>query len=265
MRDAGGVLGRDGGMVPARCRRLGTWRETRRTGTARARAAEAPGTQSCRDRQGGSVAESDRPGMRTGRHAIHDDEPSTSRWRSTMTNLVLYELGWFGCVLAAAEGRPLLALAAVIVPAAVHTALVVDRAREVALIVAAALLGAAVDTATVRLGVLSFAAPLGPDGIAPLWVVGMWAQFAIVFHFCLSWLSGRYWASAVLGAVGGPLSFMAGAQLGAVEILPPVARSAAVLAVFWSVALPALVACADWLEPHGGQPGGYRFDRGTAG
>jgi hypothetical protein len=182
-------------------------------------------------------------------------------WARTLVNLVLYEAGWFGCVLAAADGRPVLALAAVLLSAAVHVALAADRSRELALMMAAAVLGGIVDSVTVRLGVLRFAAPLGPEGMAPVWVVGMWAQFAIVFRFCLAWMSGRYWSGALLGAVGGPLSFVAGARLGAVELLPPLGRSVTLLAVLWALALPTLLLCADRLGPRGSRAGSYRFER----
>jgi hypothetical protein len=176
----------------------------------------------------------------------------------------LYEAGWFACVLAAASGRPALALAAVLLSAAAHLLLVVDRPRELALMMIAAVVGVIVDSATVRLGVLRFASPHGPEGFAPVWVVGMWAQFAILFHFCLDWLSGRYWLSVLLGAVGGPLSFVAGARIGAVDVLPPVGRSLAILAVFWALALPTLLVCADRLRPRVGRVGRYRFERGAS-
>ncbi|WP_415767808.1 DUF2878 family protein [Paraburkholderia sp. J69-1] len=51
-------------------------------------------------------------------------------------------------------------------------------------------------------------------------------------------LARRRWLAALLGAAGGPLSFRAGAALGAVHFAQPMAAFCA-LALGWSVILPA--------------------------
>jgi hypothetical protein len=195
--------------------------------------------------------------------------PSTGRWSrsgflSSLTNIVLYQVGWFGCVLAAAAGMPVLAVLSALAAAALHVALAPDRRRELEIILLAGLLGLMVDTVTVQAGIFHFPSQLGPSSLAPMWIVALWMQFGMTLHYCFSWLSGRYWLSSAMGAVGGPLSFLAGARLGAVEILSPVGINLVLLGLLWGVALPVLVAFADKRRPRFGEPGLYRLESSSA-
>lgn len=183
---------------------------------------------------------------------------------STIANVVLYQVGWFGCVLAAAAGWPMFAMLSALASAAVHLALAKNRRLEASLLLVSGLTGLVVDTVTVQMGILSFPAPLGLVGMAPLWVVALWMQFGMTLRFCFSWLSGRYLLAAVLGFFGGPLSFLAGARLGAVEVGEPFAVNLLLLGALWSAALPLLVAAADFAGQRGADgtasKGHYRFD-----
>ena len=195
--------------------------------------------------------------------------PSTRRrarpgLSSTIANVVLYQIGWFGCVLAAASGRPILAMLVALASAAFHLALANNRRLEASVLLVSGLTGLVVDTATVQLGILSFPAQLGPAGMAPLWIVALWMQFGMTLRFCFSWLSGRYLLASVLGFFGGPLSFLAGARLGAVEVGEPFVVSLLLLGALWSAALPLLVATADFAGQRGSgvavSKGHYIFD-----
>jgi hypothetical protein len=55
----------------------------------------------------------------------------------------------------------------------------------------------------------------------------------------LHWLVGRPLAAALLGAVGGPLAFLAGRRLGVVTLHPALWPSLVSLAVGWGLAMPA--------------------------
>jgi hypothetical protein len=153
---------------------------------------------------------------------------------------------------------------AALASAAFHLALADNRRLDLLLLLVAGLTGLVVDTATVQLGILSFPAQLGPAAIAPLWIVALWMQFGMTLRFCFSWLSGRYLLAAVLGFFGGPLSFLAGARLGAVEVGEPFVVSLLLLGAIWAAALPLLVAAADFAghRRSGGavSKGHYRFD-----
>lgn len=175
---------------------------------------------------------------------------------SNLTNYVVYQLGWTGCVLSAAAGRPGLAAAAALAATGVHLALAVDRRREALLALVAGALGLAVDSVQLALGIFTFPSGALFGIFAPLWIVGMWMQFATTFHHCMGWLRGRILVSAAAGLLGGPLAFLAGERLGAIRFSEPRLLSFLLLGLFWAAALPALSAAADRLRPRGGR--GYR-------
>jgi hypothetical protein len=52
-------------------------------------------------------------------------------------------------------------------------------------------------------GLLDFAAPLPFEGLAPYWIVVMWANFGLTLDSCLRWLQRQLLFGAACGAVGG--------------------------------------------------------------
>jgi hypothetical protein len=106
-------------------------------------------------------------------------------------------------------------------------------------------------------GVFVFLSGYYTQWVVPFWITVMWLQFATLLHFALSWLSGRYLLSAVLGAVGGPMAYLAGEGVGA-AIFPQGRRySLTVLAFVWFFLLPCCVHVADRFKPARKR---YRFD-----
>ncbi|MGE0443252.1 MAG: DUF2878 domain-containing protein [Gemmatimonadales bacterium] len=76
--------------------------------------------------------------------------------------------------------------------------------------------------------------------MAPPWILVLWLQFGTVLRHALRWLRSRPLA-ALLGAVGGPLSFRAGEALGAVDFGDHRLRSLAALAAVWAFAMPLMI------------------------
>ena len=170
-----------------------------------------------------------------------------------LLNLALSQIGWLACVLGAARGHVWAGAGLALALTAVHLFLVRDRTREAMLLLAAAGLGLALDSLQLNLGVFRYPSGTPLAGLAPPWIVVLWLQFATLLHFGLRWLSRRYLLAAVLGFVGGPLSFWGGARLGAIEFATPLAYL--VLACVWALAMPALVWLGDRFAP---RPEGYR-------
>ncbi len=59
-------------------------------------------------------------------------------------------------------------------------------------------------------------------------------------------MNGRPVLAAIFGAIGGPLSYMAGERLGAIALGDPRWRSLLVLSISWAVAMPLLMALSQW-------------------
>ncbi|MEJ2524412.1 MAG: DUF2878 domain-containing protein [Desulfuromonadales bacterium] len=164
-----------------------------------------------------------------------------NRLVSNSINLLLYQGGWFACVLGGAWGYPVIGalLAAALV--GVHLLLVPDARREGPLLAVACLIGVVVDSLQQALGLFTFQADPGWPFWLPLWVFVIWAQFATLFHYALRWLRGRYWLAALFGLLGGPLAYWAGVRLGAASFGSHLLLSLLVLAVVWAVVTPLLV------------------------
>jgi cell division protein FtsW (lipid II flippase) len=85
------------------------------------------------------------------------------------------------------------------------------------------------------------------DGIAPYWMVAMWALFATTLNVSLRWLRPHVGLAALIGAVGGPAAYYAGARLGAIEFTVAGAAMAAI-ALGWAVLTPLLLRVAARLD-----------------
>lgn len=153
---------------------------------------------------------------------------------------VALQAGWFACVMGAASGRPLLGPLVVALVAAMRVALTRERDRLLGTLAGAALLGIVLDGALTAAGVLHFP----PQAIAgwpvPIWMVALWVNFGLAVDG-LAWFGRRPLAAALAGAAGGPLSYLAGARLGAVTLAPAEPVALAIIAMEWGLALPLLL------------------------
>jgi hypothetical protein len=150
-------------------------------------------------------------------------------------NFIGYQVAWFACVLGAAWDFAWAGAAFALAVTAVHLLLFRD-ARELRLVLFAAAIGFIVDTSLVFAQCVEFQSTTS-SGIAPLWMVSLWMVFATTLNHSLRWLAGRPWAAALLGAVGGPLAYLAGAKLGALSIESPLPAAFTFIATLWAIAL----------------------------
>ena len=179
-----------------------------------------------------------------------------------LLNLSLYQTGWFACVLGGAHGWPWLGATAGLSLVLVHLALVERRAEEAKFVALAALAGTAIDSAQQAAGTAAFPSGHYAAWLCPGWLTVLWAQFATLPCHSLAWLAGRPIVSALLGAAGGPLAFLAGERLGGVMFPQGRTVGCAVLAVVWGVAFPSLMRLS---ERSGAFPGRYRWQRTARG
>lgn len=107
------------------------------------------------------------------------------------------------------------------------------------------MLGTTIDTIKKDSGLLQYA-PGTPDvaALAPTWIIALWLLLACTFRSSLGWLGKRYVLAALLGAVSGPLSYLAGARCGAIKFSHNIPISLVILALVWGIVLPTLA----WLS-----------------
>ncbi len=153
-------------------------------------------------------------------------------------------LGFFWCWLALILG----AFHDLVVPAlgllgcwtALHLFYSRTRMADLRLIALACLIGPLVDAALLAGHWIEYAAHRADNPLAPLWLFGCWANFALTLNHSTAWMRGRPWMAALFGAVSGPVSYLAGAALGAIELAGPAWVPLLVLALGWAVVMPLL-------------------------
>jgi len=155
-------------------------------------------------------------------------------------NLAASEAGWFACVSGAANGLPWLGPLVVLGLILMHLRLSKRPGPEIRLILSAVLIGLIADSLLVVTGLVSYPVGTWLEGFAPYWILAMWALFATTLNVSFKWLRGRNVLAAVLGAIGGPLAYLAGKELGAITFNDQTLALAA-LAVIWAAAMPLLM------------------------
>ncbi|MCA3800818.1 DUF2878 domain-containing protein, partial [Burkholderia sp.] len=157
------------------------------------------------------------------------------------------QVGWFACVLSAAQGYGWMGVLCAAGLVVLYVWRVAERMRAALLVAVIALAGWMWEAVPIATGSLHYANGILVAGTAPYWLSAMWALFATQLDGPLRWLRGRNWVAALLGSIGGPLSFHAGAALGAVQFVAP-DRADMLLAGGWAVLLPAAVRFSAWLD-----------------
>ena len=163
--------------------------------------------------------------------------------RPSLNNYVLFQIGWFSCVVGAANGRPALGFMVAIIISAIHLMLANKRRNEAILLLFCALTGTVFDSLLLATGWIAYPSGEWLPGLAPYWIVAMWILFGTTLNLSMGWMRGRPWLAILMGAAGGPLSYLAGARLGAMELLEPVYALTA-LGVAWGIIMPMLAAAA---------------------
>jgi hypothetical protein len=112
----------------------------------------------------------------------------------------------------------------------------------------AVVVGSLLDTLYMRSGLIAYNGELLWSGIAPLWILALWANFALTLNGCLRWLRSRLWLAAMLAGTGGPLSYYAGIRLGAATITGDPLFLFSLIGITWGITVPLLLWLSTQLE-----------------
>lgn len=192
----------------------------------------------------------DNPGTRSAPDVPVRDESPAMRAGAMF---VLCQAGWFLCVAGAARHAALLGIGFAAGMAAGHLVSHAQPARAAGLVVSVMAIGWLWDSLLARTGLLVYVDSALPVVAAPVWMAALWALFAIQLDGPFRWLQGRPWLAAGLGALVAPLSFRAGAALGAVK-MADVGEALLAIGLGWAFLLPACLALARrWHAPSRGE------------
>jgi len=156
-----------------------------------------------------------------------------------LANAIGYQLVWLACVAGAGAGWAWPGLAASIIFVGITLAQGGRRRDDLRLLALALVTGLVLDSAFAASGWMKYAAAWPSADAAPVWILALWASFALTLNHSLSFLRDRPGLSAALGSVGGPLAYAsAAAGFEAVHFGVPMAWVMVALAIGWACALP---------------------------
>jgi hypothetical protein len=167
-------------------------------------------------------------------------------------SLAGYQLVWFAAVIGASHGLVWPGVFGMLLYTACQLLLSRRPGADVALMATAIFMGFMLDGVLARTGWAAYAAPWPSPGLAPAWILALWATFALTFTQSLVYLQTRLRIAALLGLVGGPLAYLSASRgWQAVTLAEPRWHALLWLAIGWALATPALA----WLArrwSHGG-------------
>jgi hypothetical protein len=165
-----------------------------------------------------------------------------------LSNAALFQLGWFACVFSPAQPWLLLVALGLL---GLQLFCLSSWAQDGKLLVSAAVLGTAVDSLLLHLGVFDFGQP---RWLIPLWLILLWPLLASTLKHSLAWSGKPWWRGSLLGALSAPLSYYAGAQLAGVSLPYGTTPTLLGLALLWSGLLPLLHYLARHFQRSAGDP-----------
>jgi hypothetical protein len=166
---------------------------------------------------------------------------------TTIINFLLFQIGWFACVIGAAYQFPWQGTLVAILIVAYHVLRSNYPSRELGLIVVAVIIGAIWDSLLVWMQMLSYTSGMWSPVFAPYWIIALWALFATTLNVSLRWLKGRRLVALVSGAIAGPLAYYAGYRIGAVHF-NEMTEALLLLGVGWAFFTPILLMLAQRLD-----------------
>ncbi|MDA7760533.1 DUF2878 domain-containing protein [bacterium] len=157
-----------------------------------------------------------------------------------LVNFIGFQVGWFACVLGSANDKELLGMIIALGIVIYHVVNQGDSRKELKLVLISLAIGLLWETWVLNLNILRY--PSHPEALfwAPTWLIMMWALFATTINLSMGWLKGRWLLAMLMGAIFGPLAFVAGEKLGAVVFLDST-LSIITLAIGWGLLMPLLL------------------------
>jgi len=146
-------------------------------------------------------------------------------------NIMVFQIFWFACVLGGNAGAAI----ALALYAFVYTRFIGNPLKQWKALGTIALCGLLVDIAMAEFGVIHFA----DSAREALWLLLLWLGFGTLFFHGLAWLRKLPLAViALIGAVAGPLTYWAGANLNDSRITVSPSVFMVCYGIPWAILLP---------------------------
>lgn len=158
--------------------------------------------------------------------------------KRNIINLIMFQIGWFACVLGAANGQGWLGIVIVGVLTAIHIATSQPRKQEIILLLAAGVVGYIWESLLFTMSIIAYPGHEYTFS-APLWMAALWINFAITLNVSLAWFKQHLVLAGLAGMISAPLAYYAGDKLGAISF-PDQWLALAIIGIGWAFLFPFL-------------------------
>ena len=169
-------------------------------------------------------------------------------------NFIVFQVVWLASVLAGGSAWHWLATLLILTAVTWQWSRADYPGREMILVGLALLIGLIWDSFLVSQGLTKYQHGQLLPGLAPHWIIALWALFATTLNLSLRWLRSSLWVAALFGAIGGPMAYLAGSKLGSVTF-SSTSTAMLALAAGWAIFTPLLVSLAVRLDGFAYQAG----------
>ena len=153
---------------------------------------------------------------------------------SFLTDFVIFQIAWFGCVLATLSPIPQLLPILVLLLVLIRTYFTRGLTQIIPFTAACLVMGVLGDASLVYLGLLSFEPYPSLFG-SPLWMVALWLNFGLMLRPLFTWFLDHSLRAVIGFSLGGVVAYYSGQKLG-VLTLPIDLQSHIGVAVEWAIA-----------------------------
>jgi hypothetical protein len=157
-----------------------------------------------------------------------------------LMNAIGFQMAWWACISSVSRDLEREAIAFCFILASLHVYASKTLMQEIKVGVFAVLTGIWVDSWLQHFSVINFYGwALG--ALSPFWLWTLWAMLGLTLNASLAFLKEQSpITTAFIGLVFGPLTYYAGAKLGAAEFDASITHMAS-LAIVWALVMPLLV------------------------
>lgn len=160
-------------------------------------------------------------------------------WITRITSFAFFYFGWWIALQQASVGNALIGPLVILAMFSFQLFFTEKKMPDIILALTAIIVGTLIDSVYCFLGFLAYKSPYAAcPKIAPLWVASIWVLYAMCLNHSLVWLRGRWFISAVCGALGAFFSYLAGIRLGAAENLVAKETVLITVSLVWAVITP---------------------------
>lgn len=161
--------------------------------------------------------------------------------KDKLINAGLFQVLWLSAVYGSALGWVWPCIFLLIILACWQLQATKRAQSDIKLILIALLMGLIIDSAWINLGIMTFTNQGPISWLSPVWILTLWAGFALTINHSMSWLKSHPLLPSLLGLISAPLSYYAGKKFGAVEYNFDTLLVSAYIGLVWAIALPLLV------------------------